>query len=92
MVGAKIHPAAQAEVLELEQALVSELCQDSEQMARLRAEAPGTRRDLLLFLGQPAFEWLEDQSLSVTFSLSAGAYATQVLREFTREGWLKTRK
>lgn len=92
MVGGRVHPAAQAEALALEQAVTRELCPQAEQMARLFAQAPGTRRDLLLFLEQSSFEWIDGQTLKVSFELPAGAYASQVLRELTQEPWLCPRK
>jgi tRNA pseudouridine13 synthase len=90
MIGAKAYPAAESDALALEQRVANDLGLEGALLARLNVEAPGTRRDLLLFLDQPAFEWLEDQSLSISFALPAGAYATQVLRELTQEPWLKS--
>ena len=90
MIGAKAYPAAQSNALAMEQQVASDLGLEGELLARLNVEAPGTRRDLLLFLDGPTFEWLEDQSLSISFALPAGAYATQVLRELTQEPWLKS--
>ena len=89
MVGSRVYPAAEAAALAIEQAATSELCPDPERLQRLYAEAPGTRRDLLLFLAQPGFQWVDDQTIQISFELPAGAYATQVLRELTQEAWLK---
>jgi tRNA pseudouridine13 synthase len=87
MVGSKIHPPAESTALAIEQQVVAEVCQSAENTARLLAEVPGTYRDLLIFLGNPSFEWHGDQSLQLTFDLPAGAYATEVLRELTRRPW-----
>ena len=89
MVGSKIHPPAEGTALAVEQQAVVEVCQDPDNTTRLLAEAPGTYRDLLIFLGSPSFEWLNDQSLKLAFDLPAGAYATEVLRELTRRPWVK---
>lgn len=89
MIGGRVHPAAQEAALGLEHAVVRELGLDAEPLARLCAEAPGTRRDVLLFLEQPHFEWVNDQTLKIRFGLPAGAYATQVLRELTQAPWLQ---
>jgi tRNA pseudouridine13 synthase len=91
MLGGRVHPAAEADALTLEDAVAHDLCPEPEQVARLRAEAPGTRRDLLLFLEDPNFEWVNDQTLTISFTLPAGAYATQVLRELTQVPWLQAR-
>jgi tRNA pseudouridine13 synthase len=86
MVGAKIHPPLEAAALEIQQRATSEVCSSPEPPQRLLAEAPGTHRDLLLFLQNATFEWLDDQSLTLCFELPAGAYATEVLRELTQRG------
>ena len=92
MVGSRVHPAAQDDALALERAATLDVCREPGKIERLNAEADGTRRDLLLFLGQTGFEWVNDQSLRISFELPAGAYATQVLRELTHEPWLKPRQ
>jgi len=84
MVGLKIHPPLESAALKIQQAVVAQVCGDSTIPERLLSEAPGTHRDLLLFLGEAAFEWLNDQSLKICFELPAGAYATEVLRELTQ--------
>jgi tRNA pseudouridine13 synthase len=45
--------------------------------------APGSRRAAILYLRDLVFKQV-DQGLEFTFTLPAGAYATTVLREFTR--------
>ncbi len=89
MVGSRVYPAAELGALAIEQAATHDVCPDPQQLERLYAEAPGTRRDLLLFLAQPGFEWVNDQTIKISFELPAGAYATQVLRELTQEPWLR---
>jgi len=89
IVGSRTFPAARGDALALEQAAMHEVCPEVEQIERLYSEAPGTRRDLLLFLEDPAFEWVDDRTLKVSFALPSGAYATQVIRELTQEPWLR---
>jgi tRNA pseudouridine13 synthase len=89
MVGSRTFPAARADALALEQEAMHEVCPEVEQIERLYGEAPGTRRDLLLFLEDPAFGWVDDGSLRISFTLPSGAYATQVIRELTQEPWLR---
>ncbi len=51
--------------------------------------APGTRRDLLLWPSGLGSEVAPDGSVTVRFSLPAGAYASLVIRAFTRQDpWL----
>ena len=90
MVANRIHPAAEADALALEQAASLAVCTESE-LAELGAEAPGARRDLLLVMAEPHCEWENDQNLKISFELAAGAYATQVVRELTHEPWLGSR-
>ena len=89
LVGSRVYPVAEDAALALEQAVTRELCPEPWHIERLCAEAPGTRRDLLLFLEQTSFEWIHNRTLTISFALLAGAYATQVLRELTCEPWLK---
>ncbi len=89
MFGSRTFPAARGDALALEQQAMHEVCPEVEQIDRLYAEAPGTRRDLLLFLEDPALEWVDDRSVRVSFALPSGAYATQVIRELTQEPWLR---
>lgn len=86
MIGAKLHPPLESAALEIQQRVVEQLCGTTDLPRHFLAEAPGTQRDLLLFLQNAAFEWLEDRGLKLTFELPAGAYATEVLRELTRSG------
>jgi tRNA pseudouridine13 synthase len=86
MVGSKLHPSLESDALELQHSVVATLFGTPELPERVLSEAPGTHRDLLLFLKEPAFEWLNNQRLQLSFELPAGAYATEVLRELTRVG------
>jgi tRNA pseudouridine13 synthase len=92
MVGSRVYPAAEDAALAIEAAATREVCPEPQQLERLNAEASGTRRDLLLFLAQPGYEWVNDQIIKISFELPAGAYATQVLRELTHRPWLSPEK
>jgi tRNA pseudouridine13 synthase len=84
MVGSRIHPPLESDALEIEHFVIASLCGAPELPKLVLSEAPGTHRDLLLFLKDPAFEWLDNQRLRLSFELTAGAYATEVLRELTQ--------
>ncbi|MDG2306097.1 MAG: tRNA pseudouridine(13) synthase TruD [Candidatus Binatia bacterium] len=87
--GPKARPAGAA-ALALEERILADVGLTEESRAALGKHAPGTRRDLLV---QP--EDLEanasDGSLVLEFSLPAGAYATQVVREFCGTDWARPR-
>jgi len=91
MVGSKIHPRLESAAQEIQRRSIEQVCGTPEVPQSLSSEAPGTHRDLLIFLENAGFEWLDDQSLRLTFELPAGAYATEVLRELTQRpnpsGW-----
>lgn len=82
--------AAEAAALALEERILEEVGLTEEFRATLGKHAPGTRRDLLV---RP--EHLEADlslgSLVLEFSLPAGAYATQVVREFCGTDWARPR-
>ncbi len=85
--GPKMRPAGDAaRALELE--VLADSGIDEELLNALGREAPGARRDLWLTPTDMSAEFLSDGSLRLAFSLPAGAYATQLLRELTREPWL----
>jgi len=88
MIAHRIHPAAEGVALALEQTVARSVC-DGTALDDLCAEAPGARRDVLLDLGQPKYEWENNHIIRVSFELPAGAYATEVLRELTHEPWLQ---
>lgn len=86
MMGPKgLQAEADARLLEEEVARTLELSEA--QMTALGEQAPGTRRDLFL-----APEELEvcakgPEEIQLVFALPAGAFATQLVREFSGAGW-----
>jgi len=74
---------------ELEVAVTESLGLGAPALSVLGRSAPGTRRDLIL--RPEALDWraAEDGSLSVEFTLPAGAYASLIIRALTRQDpWL----
>ena len=69
---------------ELEVAATESLGLDAELLRALGRSAPGTRRDLLLWPSDLRHELCADGALVVEFTLPAGAYASLVIRAFTR--------
>jgi tRNA pseudouridine13 synthase len=88
MFGPKLRPAAAA-ALELEQRIIRELELDEAALGVLGKNAPGTRRDLYAPLEDLTIEPQEARSgqaaLRLSFTLPAGGYATEVLRQLTHE-------
>ncbi len=84
MVGPKMKESA-GRPRELELAAALSVGLDGELMRELGRSAPGTRRDLLLWPKEIRHEAGADGSLTVEFSLPAGAYATLVIRALTRQ-------
>ena len=90
MLGPKMRPAAAAALL-LEQRLTSELGLDEAMLGALGREAPGTRRDLFAPLPDLTIQAVTDRAepaLRLSFTLPAGGYATEVLRQLTHEPFL----
>jgi tRNA pseudouridine13 synthase len=90
MPGPKLRPAAGA-ALALEQRIGSELGLDENMLDALGRQAPGTRRDLLSPLRDLSVEDVTDRgtrALRLVFTLPAGGYATEVLRQLTHEPFL----
>lgn len=90
MLGPKMRPAAGA-ALELEQRLCLELGLSEAMLGALGKLAPGTRRDLFAPLGELTVEAVTDRSqpaLRLCFTLPAGGYATEVIRQLTHEPFL----
>lgn len=85
MVGPKMLPAG-GRALELEASVQSELGLTDADLETLGRFAPGTRRDLWLH-PEGLEAGPEQDSLAVSFSLPAGSYATQVIRELTHAPW-----
>ncbi|TVR04991.1 MAG: tRNA pseudouridine(13) synthase TruD [Deltaproteobacteria bacterium] len=80
-------PTDDALALEREACLAAGL--DEARLGVLASHAPGTRRDLRLPV--PDLDLTVDGDvLQLSFPLPAGAYATQVVREFTRSPFLPT--
>jgi tRNA pseudouridine13 synthase len=90
MIGPKMRPAA-SEALALEQRLVAELGLDEAALGALGRQAPGVRRDLFAPLTDLALEAVNDRAepaLRLSFTLPAGGYATEVIRQLTHEPFL----
>lgn len=77
----------QAEAAELQERIFTQLGLGEDQLARLAQGAPGARRDLLLHPEDLQLKQTQPGELQLSFSLPAGSYASQVLREFTRQAW-----
>jgi tRNA pseudouridine13 synthase len=90
MLGPKMR-AAGAEALALEQRITAELQLDEAALGALGRNAPGTRRDLLAPLPDLQVEEVtvrEQRALRLSFTLPAGGYATEVIRQLTHEPFL----
>jgi tRNA pseudouridine13 synthase len=72
-------PVASSEALGIEQAIAAELPVLSEGLERIGMET--SRRPLRLTIADLSWEFGEDSTLRLCFTLTAGAYATVVLRE-----------
>jgi len=91
MVGPKMRPAA-AEALALEQQLCRELGLNEQALEALGRHAPGTRRDLFAPLGDLSVEAVTGRgapALRLAFTLPAGGYATEVIRQLTHGPFLQ---
>jgi tRNA pseudouridine13 synthase len=89
MIGPKMRKAHGA-ALALEDAAVQSVGLTPDVLARLGKFADGTRRDLLLLPEDLRVEAeKEGGALVVEVSLPAGSYATQVIREFSREPFFR---
>jgi tRNA pseudouridine13 synthase len=87
MLGPKMRPAA-GRALALEQSVVAELGLDEAMLGALGRQAPGARRDLFAPLADLSIEVVADRvepALRLTFTLPAGGYATEVLRQLTHQ-------
>lgn len=90
MPGPSMRPASGA-ALELERAIAAELGLDDPLLELLGRNAPGTRRDLLVFPRDASVTALAPDALELAFFLPSGSFATQLAREFTRAAWLGSR-
>lgn len=84
LIGPKMKQAA-GEPRQLEQDSVASLGLDAAAERELGRSAPGTRRDLLLLPRELEARVNPDDSVTVAFTLPAGAYATLVVRALTRQ-------
>ncbi|HVY28760.1 MAG TPA: tRNA pseudouridine(13) synthase TruD [Polyangiaceae bacterium] len=86
LLGPKMRPASD-EALALEQRLTAELGLDEAALGALGQNAPGARRDLFAPLELTLSEATDrpEPSLRLAFTLPAGGYATEVLRQLTHE-------
>lgn len=90
MIGPKMRPAAER-ALELEQRIAAELGLDEAMLGALGRQAPGARRDLFAPLVDLTLEAVHDRAepaLRLSFTLPAGGYATEVIRQLTHEPFL----
>jgi tRNA pseudouridine13 synthase len=76
--------APESEALALEEQTLATLGLNAEDLARLGDHAPGARRDLVLYAEPMNATFSEPRTVTLEFSLPAGAYATQVIAEFTQ--------
>jgi tRNA pseudouridine13 synthase len=91
MVGPKMRPAA-AEAQALEQQVCRELGLDEAGLGVLGKLAPGTRRDLfapLADLSAEAVAGRDKPAMRLSFTLPAGGYATEVIRQLTHGSFLE---
>ncbi len=86
MIGPKMKSPT-GEALALEQAAARDLGLTEEDLAGLGRMVDGTRRDLFVSPHPLTLELLEDGCLLLDFTLPAGSYATQLVRELTRAEW-----
>jgi tRNA pseudouridine13 synthase len=90
MIGPKAK-AARGRPLELERAAADGLGLGPEVLSALARFADGTRRDVLVWLDDVVVEPDAEGpgALWVTFSLPSGSYATELIRELTREPFFR---
>ncbi|HEX2879967.1 MAG TPA: tRNA pseudouridine(13) synthase TruD [Polyangiaceae bacterium] len=76
---------AEGAALELEQRTIEEVGLSADDLTRLSDFAPGARRDLLVRPEQLVVESDSTGALVLSFALPPGSYATELVREFTRQ-------
>ncbi len=86
MFGPKMRAAAY-DAEELERTVLRQSGLDDATLSELGRHAPGTRRDLLVVPEGLSATTLGDSAVMVEFTLPAGGYATQVVRELTKSPW-----
>lgn len=89
MIGPKMR-SAQARALELEEQAILSLSMSPERLAMLGRFADGTRRDVLVWPGDVKVSAPSESTLELSFSLPAGCYATGLVRELTREPFVRS--
>ena len=72
-------------------AALAELPLEPEALARVGKAAQGTRRDLFARVEELTLLESAANSLRVRFTLPAGSYATELIRELTGAEWLSAR-
>lgn len=80
--------ATSADAAALELSLIEALSLDAEAREKLAHLAPGTRRDLIAKVDDLQLRWGAVGRLELEFSLPAGSYATEVIRQFTHGPFL----
>jgi tRNA pseudouridine13 synthase len=76
---------AEGAALELEQRTIEEVGLSADDLMRLSDFAPGARRDLLVRPERLVVESDSTGALVLSFALPPGSYATELVREFTRQ-------
>ena len=79
------------DALALEELAIAGLGLDEEAWSILAKHAPGARRDLMLHPEELKVSQEKEGELIVHFTLPAGAYATQLMREFSGADWQSPR-
>lgn len=79
------------DALALEELAISGLGLDDQARTILAKHAPGARRDLVLYPEELKVSQDTEGELRVHFTLPAGAYATQLMREFSGADWQSPR-
>jgi tRNA(Glu) U13 pseudouridine synthase TruD len=78
--------------LELELAAQAQVGIDDQVRHAIGKLGPGTRRDLFVRVDELQASIEDGGSFVLSFALPAGSYATQLVREFTREPFFAARE
>jgi tRNA pseudouridine13 synthase len=81
--------ASTDEAIALEEQIWADFCMDADAREKLMREVGGTRRDLMIRPESMAWESIGPRSMSISFTLPPGAYATTLIREITRTPWFE---
>jgi len=90
MFGPKMRAAAH-DAEDLERLVLEQSGLDDNALLELGRHAPGTRRDLLMVPEGLRVTVAEASAVVLEFTLPAGGYATQVVRELTKSPWFSPR-